>query len=568
MLQLEKIQFAFILCLFFAFSSFHNQMIASTQNKANENMQVWLETSLKRVFPQSPRGNSSLLELDAARNSRVSFQVGFHSNMKDQTQISCAVDAGELQPVVRYVGLVPFRHFNTDVRKEELEGVEYLPGLLPDPLYPLTKVDANPFESRSFWVTLTIPPGMQPGEHTYPVKLTWKEGKEQRTKSLTLKVRISSLVIKPRKDFHVTHWWRGEATSLYYKTDLYSERWWQLTKAQMKNLIEHGNDVAFIQNLFELREIFKKPCQMLIVNESSPGKYTFDWAIIKRFVDMCKELGYTKFEWGHLWLYWGVKDAMHVYTERNGQYELLWDKDLKATSPVYINFLEQYLPALHQFLQQEEILNDSYFHLSDEPWSEHVANYKKARQILQRIAPWMKVMDALSDIRYGREHLTDIPVPIISSAQDYIKENIPHWVYFCTGPRDKWLNRLYDTPLAKIRMSGWLFYRFKALGFLHWGYNYWYKLDKEEALDPFQEGSGYAYPGIASGDPFVVYPGPDGPYDSIRWEVFAESLQDYAILQSAGISTEDLLLNSLKSYEDFPKDEQWLKQTLKTILSR
>ena len=178
----------------------------------------------------------------------------------------------------------------------------------------------------------------------------------------------------------------------------------------------------------------------------------------------------------------------------------------------------------------------------------------------------MKVMDALSDVRYGREHLTDIPIPIISSDEAYRKANIPHWVYFCTGPRNKWLNRLYDTPLAKIRMSGWLFYHLKAQGFLHWGYNVWYKLDREEVGDPFTEGSAYAYPGIASGDPFVVYPGPDGPYDSIRWEVFAESLQDYAILQTAGIQPDNEMLSALHSYEDFPKSEQWINATLQRIL--
>jgi len=65
----------------------------------------------------------------------------------------------------------------------------------------------------------------------------------------------------------------------------------------------------------------------------------------------------------------------------------------------------------------------------------------------------------------------------------------------------------------------------------------------------------------------VVYPGPDGPYDSIRWEVFAESLQDYAILQSAGISPDDALLAELKGYDDFPKSEEWIQTTLKNILT-
>jgi len=259
---------------------------------------------------------------------------------------------------------------------------------------------------------------------------------------------------------------------------------------------------------------------------------------------------------------------MHVYTVKDGAYQLLWDPNLDGFSDTYVNFLRQFLPSFHDFLGKEHILDDSYFHLSDEPYKEHIPNYKKARQLLHELAPWMKVMDALSDIEYGRQHLTDIPVPIISSAKAYVQEKIPHWVYFCTGPRDRWLNRLFDTPLPKIRMAGWLFYHFGAQGFLHWGYNHWHILDSDKRSDPFTDGSAGAYPGIPDGDPFVVYPGPDGPYDSIRWEVFAESLQDYAILQSAGIAPNDPMLSELKGYDDFPKSARWIEDALKKILER
>ncbi|WP_343307069.1 DUF4091 domain-containing protein [Chitinophaga niabensis] len=528
-----------------------------------QSMNVWLETSLKRIFPQSPAGTDSVLELSAARGSRISFQAAFHSDLKDQVHIECSMEnAAELKPRIRYVGLVPMHHFTTDVRKEEMDGIGFLPGLVPEPLYPLTKVEANPYASRSFWVTLNIPANITPGMHTYNVKLKWNKGE----RVLKLKVNVSKLVLQPRRNFPVTHWWRGEATSIYYKTKMFDEQWWKHTEAQMRNLMEHGTDVAFVQNFFEFKTLFKQPCQMLLVDEPSPGKYTFDWSVIKRFTDMCKQMGYRKFEWAHLWMYWGVTTAMRVYTVKDGKYVLLWDADLPAFSDKYISFLKQFLPAFHAFLQKENILEDSYFHLSDEPWSEHVPNYKRARQVLKDLAPWMKVMDALSDIRYGKEHLTDIPVPIISSAAAYLKEKIPHWVYFCTGPRDKWLNRFFDTPLPKIRMSGWLFYHLKAEGFLHWGYNYWHKLDSEEASDPYTNGSAHAYPGIPDGDPFVVYPGPEGPYDSIRWEVFAESLQDYAILQSAGIDPDDKLFTPLLSYEDFPKTSAWITAALKQVL--
>ena len=85
-------------------------------------------------------------------------------------------------------------------------------------------------------------------------------------------------------------------------------------------------------------------------------------------------------------------------------------------------------------------------------------------------------MDALSDIRYGKEGLTDIPIPMVSSAQAYIDAKIPHWVYYCCFPQGPWLNRFMDTPLTKVRMSGWLFYRLGAEGFLHWGFNYWQRV--------------------------------------------------------------------------------------------
>jgi hypothetical protein len=123
-----------------------------------------------------------------------------------------------------------------------------------------------------------------------------------------------------------------------------------------------------------------------------------------------------------------------------------------------------------------------------------------------------------------------------------------------------------DTPLAKIRMSGWLFYRLGARGFLHWGYNCWQKLEQDAMVNPFIEGAAGLWPDIPYGDPFVVYPGPDGPIDSIRWEVFAESLEDYAMLQSAGIPPDDPLLAGIRSYAEFPKTGQWITDATAHVL--
>ncbi|HMN31104.1 MAG TPA: DUF4091 domain-containing protein, partial [Caldilineaceae bacterium] len=208
-------------------------------------------------------------------------------------------------------------------------------------------------------------------------------------------------------------------------------------------------------------------------------------------------------------------------------------------------------------------------HLSDEPGGDQqVENYRRARALLQELAPWMRVMDALSDIRYGRERLTDLPIPMIDAAQAYIDEGIAHWVYYCCFPRGGYLNRFLDTPLSTVRLSGWLFYRLRAQGFLHWGYNYWHKMEREELGNPFVDPSADGWPDIPYGDPHLVYPGENGPIDSIRWEVFAESLQDYALLQSAGIDPDDPLLADIRGYADFPRSGAWPAATLAQVLRK
>ena len=125
-----------------------------------------------------------------------------------------------------------------------------------------------------------------------------------------------------------------------------------------------------------------------------------------------------------------------------------------------------------------------------------------------------------------------------------------------------------DTPLAKIGMHGFLLYRWPFGGFLHWGCNYWYRQGSREMIDPFSVQDGHGWPNWAYGDTFVVYPGPDGPVDSVRWEVFGESLQTYALLQTLGVDREDGILGSIRSFEDFPKSENWIHDTRRKLFTR
>jgi len=542
-------------------------LVVEPDGKPGPNVAFWLETSLNRIYPTSEPGDKTSLSLIVARNSTISFQACLRNRRMHPLNVECSVEgAVGLVTLVRRVGYIPLWHVTTDVPESDLEGVGKIPGLVPDPLFPETTAMVGPDECQSFWVTLRVPENAEPGMRDLTVRLDFHD-KTQHVK-LEVQVEVIPFTIQPRRDFPVTHWWRAEAIYHHYKVEPFGEEWFRLTRPYLENLISHGTNVIFVPAIFPRRETFEKPAQMVRVTPKGNDQYEFDFTDVRRFIRLAKECGAEYFEWPHFWIYWGVKNPVPIYEKVGNEWKLLWPTDLDGFSDTFRLYLKQYLEAIHEVLVEEDILDKTFFHLSDEPGGseEHLANYRKARAILREYAPWMKVMDALSDIRYGREGLTDMPIPSVNAAPAYISEKIPHWVYYCCGPRGEWLNRFCDTPLQKIRMSGWLFYRLQAKGFLHWGYNYWYQMETENLIDPFTELSGRTWPWIPYGDPFVVYPGGDGPLDSIRWEVFAESLQDYAILQTAGIQPDDPLLAPIRSYAEFPRDDQWIQNALMRIL--
>lgn len=543
-----------------------------------ENARFWLETSLRRVFPNSPEGSAEPLTVLAARNERMSFQACVRNLRTGSIVVKAAVDAGDWRTQIRRVGYVPMPHLNTDVPKEEIDGIGQVPGLFPDPLYPEDTAHIGPEENAAFWINVTVPADAAVGLRKVKVSLTienefrfpgWQNPKPV-TVEMEVRLNVRPLVIRPRKDFPVTQWINIESIWDYYKIEPFSERFWQLAEAYIADLVEHGVDVIYSPIFNNRHEIMPRPGQLLRVRKTTADTCEFDFTDVRRWIRLALKHGANYLEWTHLFTPAPTsgKHPQRIYERWEKTGEMLWPPETLASSDTYRKFLAQFLPQFRQVLEDEKALDRSFFHCADEPdGPEQIADYRKARGLLKELAPWMKVLDAMSDTTFAKEGLCDMPVPSIATAHIFDEAKCPHWVYFCCGPRGEWLQRLLDTPLPKIRMAGWLFHKLQAKGFLHWGHNYWYRFCTGEIADPFQDTAVGAWPGLPCGDPFVVYPGKDGPIDSIRWEVFFESLQDYALLQSAAISPNDKLLEPLKSYAVFPKSEDWLHEARQAVLT-
>lgn len=542
-------------------------------------IKAWLADSLTRVFPLVPNGKAPAAprqqqRLDLAKGEQGSVQLcyWFDGLKHAEAQIAVAMDqpgksnksnksGSSIQVIAKRVGHVPVPQHNTVTPVDELDGVGYIPGYVPDVLWPDTAHVAAPLKVHAYWIDVHVPAQTKAGVYRVNASLSLSG---EMVKTLGFDVHVADVLAQPRRDFPVTHWFYADALCDWYKLDPWEPAFWPLFEKYVAHYVSVGNDTLYVPVCTPPLDGVKRPTQLLDVKRTGKDRYTFDWSNVDQWIRRAKKQGVKKFEWTHLFSQWGVAHAIRIYEKRKGEDVLLWPADEPAAGPVYRKFLAQFLPEFKKYLTKRKLMDMSFFHISDEPSEKHLQAYKTARSLIVELAPWMKTIDALSHVEFAE--LVDMPVSVISSVMDFKKANVDCWCYFCCGPRDRYINRLLDTPLAKVRMTFWIAYALQMKGFLHWGYNYWHQCHQRNLIDPFTVSDGVKWPTWPHGDPFIVYPGPDGPLDSIRARVFAQSLQDFALLQTLNIDPKDKRLAKLENFKDFPRDHNWTTKLRRQLL--
>lgn len=521
-------------------------------------LETKLVSSLEKIFSNGVK-SECLSCATLLRNEPFSFQVAFknENSVDTVTPIYVKVESDlETRLISEYlVGYVPVMRADFTDSDEFFE--RKTPGLYPDMLLK-RKTNAEIIDDGQWWAPrwteqneeyllnavrdsyqalwFTINENgeeIKAGNHY--IKVLFFDSSNQEClaeEKIELEVIDARL---PDQTLIYTSWFHCDCLADMYGIDVFSDRFFEIMRSFVTEAAKTGMNMillpAFTPPLDTGIGNERKTVQLVNV-ELRDGKYIFDFSLMKKYINLCKECGIENFEHSHFFTQWGAKHAPKIMATVDGEYKRIFGWDTDATSDEYASFLKMYLKEFKMLLKELNLEKNILFHISDEPNEECVSFYENAQKIVgEEIKDYM-CGDALSHFEYYEKGYTKKPIVIVDSEEmdKFVNSCDDYWVYY-TGNQLKCgcSNRIIQTPSARNRVLGLQMYVGDAKGFLHWGYNYYYDIISQGMFNPLLNPCGYNQ---LAGTSYLVYPDTRGKaIPSLRLKVFYEGLNDYRALQ-------------------------------------
>lgn len=497
-----------------------------------------LADSLDKIFPgKPPRKRDHPLCAGSFAGERTSFQIAYtveydESHMlEEDLHFEIHSHPGISFRIFR-VGLVPSAYpcsgsFDDDYLTRE-------PGMFPDVLEPLPDgaVRAVPGQWRALWIRVCVGQDMKPGDHTIEVSARVKSGEILWKEAVVFKVHGGKL---PAQRLLHTEWLHADCLADHYRVPVFSEQHWEILRKFITLAAESGINMI-------LTPLFTPPMDtavggerttvQLVEAERTKEGWKFGFSRLGRWIAMCRECGIAWIEMAPLFTQWGARSAPKIMALVNGRQQQVFGWDTCAEQEEYRSFLLEFLPQLKGYLQDNGVLEHTWFHVSDEPGMNDIDSYRSAVLCMRRGLGDCRILDALSDFEFYRLGLASCPVVASDHLEPFLEAGIPNlWTYYCCVQGVDVSNRFFAMPSRRNRILGVQLYLYRMQGFLQWGYNFYNTRFSLQHIDPFAvTDSGESFP---SGDAFLVYPGPEGqPFSSIRLEVLREAMEDLRALEA------------------------------------
>ncbi|TDW92288.1 DUF4091 domain-containing protein [Kribbella sp. VKM Ac-2566] len=491
--------------------------------------------ALAKVHPvRDPRPVSAETRFQAFLGERASFQLAYRPPLeptfRDPRPLQVRVDGTAADLVaMSSVDLVPCTFVALPGHDDGYEFDE--PGLYPDVLRPVPNGEAPVrFGSWSaLWFDVMTTDPARAGVHELTVVVSAPDGSELHRAPVA--VEITGIELPPL-DIVSGHWMHLDSLADHYGVEVFSEEHWAIVERFMASAVEMGATSllapVWTPPLDTAVGTYRTVVQLIDITATNDG-YEFGFDRLRRWLDVCRRTGITGVEVAHLFTQWGAKATPGIVVGE----ERVFGWDVPATDVRYRELMEALLPALQAVLDEEWDREYVVFHISDEPSGEDgLASYLAAKAVVADLLKGWTVVDALSEHSFYTSGAVEVPVVATDHVEPFLAERPERmWVYYCVSQDRDVANRFIGMPSARNRAIGHQLFASGVDGFLHWGFNFWYTWHSIRRVDPFADTSaGGAFP---SGDPFAVYPGPDGtPWPSLRHRVFAQAMWDHRALQA------------------------------------
>ncbi len=504
-------------------------------------------SGIHRILPQTCP-STQIRSFTAFANEPLSFQVAFRA---DTGVIPFYIRIDSALPLTMYAEkCVAVPHMANTVVSDAPKA-----GMIPDIL--LKKQVNPPIERQTFldqvlfyekgetthlhayddswqavWLTVNEQETpLEAGEYVLHLQFCARDGAAC-VGEATVTVRILADMLPPQQLYY-TNWFHCDCLADHYGVDIFSDRFFEIFERHVRVAAQNGMNMlltpAFTPPL-DIPDGGERQTAQLVGVCLENGVYTFDFALMKRYLDVAKRAGISYFEHAHLFTQGGAAAAPKIMATVDGEYRRIFGFDTKADGAAYTAFLHAYLPALRAFLEKEKLFDRFLFHISDEPRAEHEAAYTAARKVVGDALHGGMLGDALWDYAFYEKGLVDNPIVSVDTVHNFVGKCDDLWCYYTGGHVQECMsNRVYTVSHERNRMLGTQLYFIGAKGFLHWGYNYWYDWLSNGLFDPNIDPCGLNGGG---GSSFIVYPAPNGDCrPSIRQKVFYMGLADMRALQ-------------------------------------
>lgn len=527
---------------------------------------VWPVDPLIKVFPDVPNGPAAAARAEVARGEHASLQIVVRSDAELQSlraevePLSAAENKTQLSPrPARFVGYVPVDRPTQTPSQDQLRTP---PADFPDPLLELEKTDVPAGRAQAIWVTVPIPISTPPGLYRGTLQISGVAAGQPVRHRQDIEIQVYAAAVK-RSRLWVTDWFAMQSRHLAISPRPGSDEHYALLRRYARNLADHRHNVALIS-----------PLDLADFSVETDGKLRLDFSRFDRWVNIFREEGVIgRIEGGHIGGRKAGWESEFVVAIRQIQAGKVISLRVDPAQPDADLFYGQFFPALVAHLKERGWLGDYLQHLADEPTPGNLDSYRAMAALVRKYAPELRVIEAC--------HTKDLvgAIDVWVPQLNYLHDDFAHyaarqragdevWFYTCVFPQGEYANRFIEQPLIKTRLLHWINFRYGVTGYLHWGYNHW--TDDSPFTHTTRAHGGPPY--LPAGDPWIVYPGKDGPLDSIRFEAMRDGIADHELLsllaERDGAAARRIVERHVLAFDRYQTDVAEFRAVRRELLQR